>query len=95
LASLQPYFFGVGILIFSVGMQMAGHFGVPRRHWDIVTFGGSPFAFEFNPVVHILMAIMAVGAILAVLGGAIYVGVTVVSVFFGKKIPSAAVIPGR
>jgi cytochrome c oxidase subunit 1 len=85
LAMIQPYLFGIGVTILSVSMMMAGGFGVPRRHWDI-TFAGAPFGFEFSPVVFLLMGTMAMGAILAVLGGAIYVGVTVVSVFFGKKI---------
>ncbi len=85
LAMIQPYLFGIGVAIFSVAMMMAGGFGVPRRHWD-VTFAGAPFGFEFNPVVFLLLGIMGIGAILAVLGGAIYVGVTVGSVFFGKKI---------
>ena len=86
LAMIQPYLFGIGVAIFSVAMMMAGGFGVPRRHWD-VTFAGAPFGFEFNPVVFLLLGVMGIGAILAVLGGAIYVGVTVGSVFFGKKIP--------
>ena len=86
LAMIQPYLFGIGVAIFSVAMMMAGGFGVPRRHWD-VTFAGAPFGFEFNPVVFSLLGVMGIGAILAVLGGAIYVGVTVGSVFFGKKIP--------
>lgn len=85
LAMIQPYLFGIGVAIFSVAMMMAGGFGVPRRHWD-VTFAGAPFGFEFNPVVFLLLGVMGIGAILAVLGGAIYVGVTVGSVFFGKKI---------
>ena len=87
LAMIQPYLFGIGVSIFSVAMMMSGGFGVPRRHWDI-TFAGAPFAFEFSPVVYLLMGIMGIGAILAVLGGAIYVGITVVSVFFGKRIES-------
>ena len=86
LAMIQPYLFGIGVAIFSVAMMMAGGFGVPRRHWD-VTFAGAPFGFEFNPAVFLLLGAMGIGSILAVLGGAIYVGVTVGSVFFGKKIP--------
>ena len=85
LAMIQPYLFGIGVAIFSVAMMMAGGFGVPRRHWD-VTFAGAPFGFEFNPAVFLLLGVMGIGSILAVLGGAIYVGVTVGSVFFGKKI---------
>jgi cytochrome c oxidase subunit 1 len=88
LAMIQPYLFGIGVTLLSVGMMMSGSLGVPRRHWDVAGFGGSPFAFEFNPAIYPLLTMMGIGAILAVLGGAIYVGVTVGSVFFGKKVSS-------
>jgi cytochrome c oxidase subunit 1 len=87
LAKIQPYLFGIGVTMLSVGMMAAGSFGIPRRHWDVVAFGGSPFAFDFNPAVYPLLAMMGIGAIMAALGGAIYVGITVISVFFGKRIP--------
>jgi len=91
LAAVQPYLFGIGVTLLSVGMLMAGGFGVPRRHWDVAGFGGSPFAFEFTPAIYPLLTMMGIGAILAVLGGAIYVGVTVGSVLFGKRVTSGPV----
>jgi cytochrome c oxidase subunit 1 len=85
LARIQPYLFALGMLIFSMAMTFAGSFGVPRRHWDI-TFSQSPFGAEFSPAVDLMMAVTAIGGLIAIAGGAIYILVTVVSVFFGKKL---------
>ena len=85
LARIQPYLFALGMLIFSMAMTFAGSFGVPRRHWDI-TFSQSPFGAEFSPAVDLMMAVTALGGLIAIAGGAIYILVTVVSVFFGKKL---------
>jgi cytochrome c oxidase subunit 1 len=84
LARVQPYIFALGMLIFSVAMTFAGTFGAPRRHWDI-TFAQAPFQVEFSPAVDLLLGVTAVGGLIAVLGGAVYILVTVVSVFFGKR----------
>jgi cytochrome c oxidase subunit 1 len=85
LAKVQPYFFALGMLIFSVAMTFAGTFGVPRRHWDI-TFAQAPFQVEFSPAVDLIIGVMAIGGLIAILGGAFYILVTVVSVFFGKRL---------
>lgn len=100
LARIQPYLFAGGMLIFSLAMTFAGTFGIPRRMWD-VTYSGAPFDVQYSPAVDLIVAIMALGGILGILGGAIYIVVTVWSVFFGKKLPegeealrTAAVPPG-
>ena len=85
LAQIQPWLFGIGMVVFSMAMTFAGTFGVPRRHWDI-TFANAPFQVEFSPAVDLMIGIMAIGGLVGVLGGAIYIVVTVVSVFFGKKL---------
>jgi cytochrome c oxidase subunit 1 len=85
LARIQPYIFALGMLIFSLAMTFAGTFGVPRRHWDM-TFAQAPFQVEFNPAVDLVIGVMAVGGLIGIVGGAIYIAVTVVSVFFGKKL---------
>jgi cytochrome c oxidase subunit 1 len=90
LAKVQPYFFAIGMVIFSMAMTFAGTFGVPRRHWDI-TFQNAPFSLEYSPAVDLLIGIMAVGGILAAIGGGMYILVTVVSVFFGTKIPEGEI----
>ena len=85
LAKIQPYLFASGMTIFSIFMTFAGTFGVPRRHWD-TTFSQAPFDVQYNPAVSLVIGIMALGGLLAALGGAIYIVVTVWSVFFGKSI---------
>ena len=84
LARIQPYVFALGMLIFSMAMTFAGTFGVPRRHWDI-GFNQALFQPEFSPAVNLIIGVMAVGGLIAIVGGAIYIVVTVVSVFFGKR----------
>ena len=85
LARIQPYLFAGGMLIFSLAMTFAGTFGVPRRHWDI-SFSQAPFDVQFNPAVDVLIGIMAIGGLVAATGGAIYILITVASVFFGKPL---------
>ena len=85
LARVQPYLFAFGMLIFSMAMTFAGSFGVPRRHWDI-TFSQAPFGVEFSPAVDLVIGVMALGGLLAIAGGGAYILITVVSVFFGKKL---------
>jgi cytochrome c oxidase subunit 1 len=87
LAQIQPYLFAIGMLIFSLAMTFAGSFGVPRRHWDI-SFTGAPFDVQYSPAVDVVIAVMAIGGLLGILGGAIYILVTVWSVFFGKPLPA-------
>jgi cytochrome c oxidase subunit 1 len=83
LAQLQPYLFAGGMLVFSIFMSFSGGFGVPRRHWDI-TFSNAPFEQAFHPAVDALLGIMALGGIVAAIGGGAYILITVWSVFFGK-----------
>jgi len=89
LATFQVYAFGLGIMIFAAGMTTAGSYAVPRRHWD-VQFTSSIFQPPIEPAAHFFLGIMGIGGLLAALGGALYVGLTVVSVFFGKRIPDVA-----
>jgi cytochrome c oxidase subunit 1 len=94
LARIQPYLFAGGMLVFTMAMTFAGTFGVPRRHWDI-TFTGAPFDVEYSPAVDLVMGVMALGGLLAATGGAIYILITVWSVFFGKPLEAAMVAEGR
>jgi cytochrome c oxidase subunit I len=87
LAKIQPYLFALGMLIFSVAMTFAGNFGVPRRTWDI-TFTNAPFDYQFSPVADLMLGVTALGGLLAALGGAIYIVITVWSVFFGQPLDS-------
>ena len=86
LAKIQPYLFSIGMLIVSMAMTFAGSFGAPRRHWDL-NFSGAPFVPEFPAAVDLVIGVMAIGGLMAIAAGGIYILVTVWSVFLGKKIP--------
>ena len=85
MAKWQPYVYGLGMSAFSVFMMGAGTLGVPRRHWDMA-FSGAALPHEFPGTAYLMMGIMAVSGIAAVIGGAMYLLITVGSVFLGKKI---------
>jgi cytochrome c oxidase subunit 1 len=91
LAQVQPYLFAGGMLIFTMSMTFAGSFGVPRRHWDI-SFSQALFDVQFNPVVDLILAVVAFGGLLAATGAFVFIGITVASVFFGE--PLGAITPG-
>jgi cytochrome c oxidase subunit I len=92
-AQIQPYLFAGGMLVFSIFMSFSGGFGVPRRHWDI-NFSGAPFQQAFHPAVDALLAIMALGGLVAAVGGGLYILITVWSVFFGERFTDADRVPG-
>jgi len=80
LARLQPWLFGGGILMVSLGMSFAGSLGAPRRTWDIDTSGA------FGPAAHFMLGIMGIGALLAVTGLLIFIIQAVATILFGKKL---------
>jgi cytochrome c oxidase subunit 1 len=85
LAKIQPYVFGLVAAGISMFMMGAGTLGVPRRHWDI-TFSDAPISFAHSAGAFLMMGLNGMSAILAALGGAIFVIVVVGTVLFGKKI---------
>jgi cytochrome c oxidase subunit 1 len=93
LARWQPYLFAIGMTLFTLFMMGAGTLGVPRRHWDMNftdaanTLG---LSFDFGGTANMMMAVVGLSGILAVLGGAAYILITVGSVFFGKKLEPSA-----
>src|SRR5690606_27669630 len=87
LAQIQPYLFGIGAAGISLFMMGAGTLGVPRRHWDI-TLADAPLPFEFSAGAFLMMGLNGIFALLATLGGIIYVVVVVGSVLWGKKVDS-------
>jgi cytochrome c oxidase subunit 1 len=84
-ASRQPYVFGLGMLLVSVGMIASGLQGVPRRHWDI-TFTGAPISVTLPGATSISLAILGIGAIIAIIGGVMYLAVVLGSVFTGSTV---------
>jgi cytochrome c oxidase subunit 1 len=53
-------------------------------------FTGAMLAFEYPGTAYTLMAVAGVGGVLGVLGGAMYLIVTVGSLLFGKKLDQSA-----
>ena len=85
LAKLQPYLFGIGATGISLFMMGAGTLGVPRRHWDM-TFSDAELSFAHSAGAFLMMGLNGVFAVIAALGGIIFVLVVVGTVLFGKKI---------
>ncbi|MCP5098349.1 MAG: hypothetical protein GY943_22600 [Chloroflexi bacterium] len=83
-ASLQPYVFGGGMLLVSIGMIAAGLQGVPRRHWDI-TFANASFSVAIPSTAQLMLGVMGIGALIAITGGIMYLTVILLSVFTGKR----------
>jgi cytochrome c oxidase subunit 1 len=94
-AKWQPYVFGIGAAGISVFMMGAGTLGVARRHWDI-TFSDAVLSFEYPGTAFLMMGLNGVFALLAALGGVMYITVVVGSILFGKRrgdVPAAAPKP--
>ncbi len=88
-AKMQPYVFGGGMTLMILFMLGAGTLGVSRRHWDM-DFTGAALSFEYPGTAYLMMAIAAIGGVLAIVGGAMYLVVTVGSLLFGKKLDESA-----
>lgn len=78
-AKWQPYVFGGGTALVSLGMITSGLQGVSRRNWDITFAGVVP------GTVSLTLAIFGIGAIIAVIGGIMYVTIVLSSVFTGER----------
>jgi cytochrome c oxidase subunit 1 len=85
LARIQPYLFAGGMLIFTLSMTFAGTFGVPRRHWDI-SFSQAPYDVQFSPIVDLVLAVVALGGLIAATGAFAFIAIAVKSVFFGEPL---------
>jgi cytochrome c oxidase subunit 1 len=92
LARIQPYLFGGGILLLSMGMSFAGSYGVPRRHWD-VEFSGAKFAVGFDPGAHLMLGLLGIGGVVAFTGLLVFILQTVWAVFLGEKIENRPMRP--
>jgi cytochrome c oxidase subunit 1 len=87
-AKVQPYIFGLGVAGISLFMMGAGTLGVPRRHWDI-SQADAVLPYDFPGAANLMMGLNGMSAILAGVGGAIFIVVVVGSLLFGKKIPGS------
>jgi cytochrome c oxidase subunit 1 len=89
MARWQPYVFSAGMTLMILFMLGAGTLGVSRRHWDM-DFTGAMLSFEYPGTAYTMMAVAGIGGVLGVLGGAMYLIVTVGSLLFGKKLEKSA-----
>ncbi len=89
LARLQPYLFGLSMYFFCLVMMGAGTLGVSRRHWDMA-FAGMPMAYEWPGAAYLMMGLVGISAVAAIVGGGIYVYVTVGSLLWGKRVEGGA-----
>ena len=84
LAKWQPYLFGVGMSGVSLFMMGAGTLGVPRRHWDI-SFTNAVFSHHYPETAYLLLGLGGLSAVLATLGGGLFVLQAVGTILFGKR----------
>ncbi|MGZ9092653.1 MAG: cbb3-type cytochrome c oxidase subunit I, partial [Rhodoplanes sp.] len=87
LAQWQPYLFGIGAAGISLFMMGAGTLGVARRHWDMA-FTDAELPFAHSAGAFLMLGLNGLFAVIAALGGIIYVLVVVGTVLFGEKVTS-------
>ena len=73
----QPLLFGIGMILFSVALYLAGYLGAPRKTagTDYIT----------SNEVYVFMALMGAGSVLSVFSGVIYVLYLLKSIIFSRK----------
>jgi cytochrome c oxidase subunit 1 len=89
LAKLQPYLFGLSMYALALVMMGAGTLGVSRRHWDMA-FQGAALAYEWPGAAYLMMGLVGLTGIIAIVGGALYVYLTVGSLLWGRKLEAGA-----
>jgi len=92
LARWQPYVYGGGLLVLIGGLMLAGKLGASRRSWD-ASYSLAPLQVESlsTPLMTFANTLIGIGAILAVIGGAMFVLIMVATVFFGRRSERPAV----
>jgi len=85
-AQWQPYVYGVGSALVSLGMITSGLQGVSRRNWDITFAGVVPGTVDLT------LAIFGIGALIAVTGGIMYLTVVLASVFTGPRMEAGQLL---
>jgi cytochrome c oxidase subunit I len=84
IAKWQPYVFGAGTAGIALFMMGAGTLGVSRRHWDI-TFTDALISFDYPAAAFLMLGLNGLSAIVAAVGGGMYVLVVVGSVIWGQR----------
>jgi cytochrome c oxidase subunit 1 len=85
-AKWQPYVYGVGSFLVSIGMITSGLQGVSRRNWDITFSGAIPGTVDLT------LAIFGIGALIAVTGGIMYVTIVLVSILTGPRLEASQLL---
>ncbi|MCC6261586.1 MAG: cbb3-type cytochrome c oxidase subunit I [Anaerolineales bacterium] len=85
-ATWQPYIFGGGMLLLSLGMIVSGLQGVSRRNWDITFAGVVPGTIELS------LAVFGIGSILAVIGGIMFVTIVLTSILTGPRLEASKLL---
>ncbi len=86
-ARLQPYVFFAGVALFSLGMIRAGFYGVPRRSADL-SYQAAPLPTDsfIQTGPQLAMWAVLIGALIAVVGGAMFIYVMLATLFAGKVV---------
>jgi cytochrome c oxidase subunit 1 len=92
LAKYQPYLFGLSMYFFCLVMMGAGTLGVSRRHWDMA-LSGAALGYEWPGAAYLMMGLVGIAGIAAIVGGAIYIYITVGSLLWGRRLDIGAVSP--
>jgi cytochrome c oxidase subunit 1 len=85
MAKWQPFIFGIGAGGISLFMMGAGTLGVARRHWDMALTEAN-HAFEFPPAAYLMMGLNGISAILAAVGGIMFILIVVASILAGPRL---------
>lgn len=88
LAKWQPFIFGIGAGGISLFMMGAGTLGVARRHWDLA-LTDAMHAYEFPAAAYLMMGLNGIFAILAAVGGVIFIVIVVGSILAGPRLDVA------
>ncbi len=91
LAKLQPYLFGIGVAGISLFMMGAGTLGVSRRHWDI-SFADAALTFKYPAAAFLMLGLNGIFAIIAALGGLLFVLIAVGTLLWGKPVTAENVV---
>jgi cytochrome c oxidase subunit 1 len=92
LAKWQPYLFGFSMYFLCLVMMGAGTLGVSRRHWDMA-FQGAAMAYEWPGAAYLMMALVGIGGVVAIVGGAAFLYVAIGSLLWGRRLDAGATSP--
>ena len=83
LAKIQPFLYGGAMGLTVLMMMYVGIlFGVPRRHPTVMDIPGTAFSFA---AARPLFIVFGLAALVAIVGGALFVAVALYSLFFGDR----------